>query len=93
MTEQKHTPGPWVLNDEERRHLPESDLYVCSAEEGRQREVCRVEEFYFEGEEAKANARLIAAAPEMLAELQRLHEKTGWQTTADLISRVMGSVK
>lgn len=35
--------------------------------------------------------RLIAAAPDMLAELRRLHEKCGWQSTADLLARVMGS--
>ncbi len=32
--------------------------------------------------------RLAAAAPDMLAELKALHEKNGWQSTADMIARI-----
>lgn len=37
-----------------------------------------------------ANAHLIAAAPEMLAELHRLFERYGHQATADAIKKATG---
>ncbi len=40
--------------------------------------------------EREANARLIAAAPDMIAELKRLHEKHGEQATADIITKAEG---
>lgn len=37
------------------------------------------------------NARLIAAAPDMLAELQRLYAEHGSQHTADIIAKATGN--
>ena len=71
----KHTPGPWLVDLESSRAgdicpQNEFDLSICeiqrvdcSAETGR----------YFDGETTEANRRLIAAAPELLAELKNLH--------------------
>jgi hypothetical protein len=58
----KHTPGPWAL------HIDE--LAVFGAEPDRQQVVdCVVSSPNLTDAERKANARLIAAAPELLAAL------------------------
>ena len=56
----KHTPGPWEVFDSH------SGIYILDSAE--QSAVCRLEWCL----EAEANARLIAAAPELLAALKRL---------------------
>ncbi len=70
----KHTPGPWIVTvdcgahvirgaEEQHQDLGTSYLwrdYVASTWGG----------------ESEANARLIAAAPELLAALKTLHDKT-----------------
>ena len=61
----KHTPGPWVvLGDKktvrtQRRNRPESDVVICDCGLN----IAGPVSF----EEVMANARLIAAAPELLA--------------------------
>lgn len=55
----KHTPAPWYVERDD--GLP----YVCGADDSR---VCDITSGYGEGSAlAKADAKLIAAAPEMLA--------------------------
>ena len=58
----KHTPGPWAVerDAEGRLHVVEGD-FLDIAEVG-----------YLSGPDPKANARLIAAAPELLAALEGL---------------------
>lgn len=68
----KHTPGPWNLADSD---LPVSQVAVASEKTfGRKHStIARVVDPAFVGmssTEGIANARLIAAAPEMLAALQ-----------------------
>lgn len=55
----KHTPGPWVLDGEAWVVTVATKRYITC--EGRN------------AEEAEANARLIAAAPEMLEALQEAY--------------------
>ena len=62
----QHTPGPWTIRTERRTRL------VCD-EHGNQISAIRpVKRYGVAGDDA-ANARLIAAAPEMLAALKALH--------------------
>jgi hypothetical protein len=74
MSETKHTPGPWTVNDQVAR---EDCLYIEAARVG-------VATVYSDNtptvDESRANARLIAAAPDMLAALKREH---GCATLAD----------
>ena len=59
-----HTPGPWALHDEVAGVIYGPDGHqVCTTPRTTRREV-----------ERAANARLIAAAPEMLAALLKLVE-------------------
>jgi hypothetical protein len=64
MTATKHTPGPWVAIDHEifadnqSRNI--ADVWISFAN--------------IEDEEAKANARLIAAAPDLLEALEAFAE-------------------
>lgn len=64
-TEAQHTPGPWrarnycVLNDVDMSKLPVTIRRICNCENP----------VYIGDTQAKANARLIAAAPDLLAAL------------------------
>ncbi|MCA0214556.1 MAG: hypothetical protein LCH79_15430 [Proteobacteria bacterium] len=71
MSDVKHTPGPWAF------HLNKSDsLFVVRDKE--KRVICEMSwhsqsrEFYTLRAESEANARLIAAAPDMLESIQKL---------------------
>jgi hypothetical protein len=79
--EMKHTPGPWTYDDDEY-------IWIVKVSQNRHIQV--------EGnsaDEAMANCRLIAAAPEMLAELERLADRFGWDndhTTVKVIAKAKG---
>ena len=62
--ELKHTPGPWAYGATAGNH----DFAVYSESEGTGRDIALVRDF------DEANAKLIAAAPEMLDRLSRLVE-------------------
>ena len=66
MSETKHTPGPWCLSDESPMIIEdECKVIVGSAS-------TYPNSGYFPGQkEAEANARLIAAAPELLEALEK----------------------
>ena len=75
----KHTPGPWKLRSVGRDVLaivahPQHDHYEVEVS----RSVTNIPGLA-EGEEWSANARLIAAAPEMLEALEDIVEQ--WETT------------
>ena len=53
MMTDKHTPGPWRVDDN----------YVLCLYDGRPNNICRM---LGRGDETEANARLIAAAPDLL---------------------------
>jgi hypothetical protein len=72
-----HALGPLELDDE-------FSVYVGD------RRIARMES---SGDEAEAYARLFVAAPKMLAELRRLSERYGWQTTADVIAEATGEAQ
>lgn len=58
MAKKKHTPGPWMRNPAEKTEImAPSDVMV----------ICRVPSSLYQRE---ANARLIAAAPDLLSVLQ-----------------------
>ena len=69
--ETKHTPGPWVVDPDSPTDIsPADDLRlgiasICHADEAGGRW-----EF---GQQSKANAKLISAAPDLLAELEETH--------------------
>lgn len=69
MTEVKHTPGPWIVDPDSPTDIsPADDLRlgiasICHADEAGGRW-----EF---GEQSKANAKLIAAAPDLLRCLEQ----------------------
>lgn len=66
---QKHTPGPWLLDEDEF----ETTIYVPSR--GDQREIARVKVLRIVADRAAedlANATLIATAPDLLVALEQL---------------------
>ena len=64
MSNAKHTPGPWQVNNND-------PLQVCDSD-GEKRGCSPIANTRGKRGEAKANARLIAAAPELLAALESL---------------------
>ena len=73
MSEQNFTPGPWIFSV---RNLDDdsSEIGILSNWHDSPIDVIRCGKAPF-SDSATANARLIAAAPDLLAELQRLREK------------------
>lgn len=63
----KHTPGPWAATY---KHLGDAPFVVESGQPGEPNGGCYMAECY--GPDAEANARLIAAAPELLEALELL---------------------
>lgn len=71
MTEQKHTPGPWVVDPDSPTDIsPADDLSLGIASISHVDQAGR----WFFGEQSKANAKLIAAAPELLAFAMHVHK-------------------
>lgn len=74
-----HTSGPWELINHEEAGCHAVMAQPHPALRGFTKEVAYV----WSGED---DARLIKAAPAMLAELERLHELYGNQKTADVLA-------
>lgn len=70
----KHTPGPWRLAEQPTPHEFSKQIV---GNDGRVHGQHVVNVFVQAGRESEANARLIAAAPEMLTMLKRLMEIGG----------------
>jgi len=68
-----HTPGPWRGSNEIRAEDGMIIAEVFAMED------CRDDGKYSHACEAEANARLIAAAPELLAALMTLVESLRWE--------------
>lgn len=73
MPEGKHTPGPWLLQDRTVYALNDERIpvnrFTASVDSGWLHDKARVSR-----EEVDANARLIAAAPELLEALESMLE-------------------
>ncbi len=64
----QHTAGPWIIQEHKDKNF---GIDLTEGKKGKV--ICNVTSHYIaEHEEAQANARLIAAAPELLAALQDL---------------------
>jgi hypothetical protein len=67
--ETNHTPGPWKVGGG--RYLP-----ITAMVKGKSAQIGRAESFgQISDEECEANARLIAAAPELLKALEEAHNE------------------
>jgi hypothetical protein len=68
MSETKFTPGPWRLADHSYTFIisKPGDGYIT-------RDVCRMDASTMSAFQQKANAHLIAAAPELYEALEELH--------------------
>ena len=67
----KHTPGPWRLNDFYGANVDQRPIKAVVGPEGNGRLIHAVPDFMIDPE-SLANARLIAAAPELLEALERV---------------------
>jgi hypothetical protein len=68
----KHTPGPWVADMDRTYGHPPSltpNILICPVVLGRVMQFCVAKVSREGDEEAEANARLIAAAPDLLFQL------------------------
>lgn len=74
-TNSKHTPGPWHLN------TLETVPYTIHAHRGCVAEVSRGTMNEVSADEIEANARLIAAAPELLEALIKIYNESGEKMT------------
>ena len=81
--ETKHTPGPWRISTANPFAVNTSEAGIATAHGI---DAANYSEFFPSTEQAKANARLIAAAPELLEALLALEEVDGfkgWHHTYD----------
>lgn len=67
----KHTPGPWAITDEHNK-----SIFIEGQPDEWARLFCEVSKDDCDTETAKANARLIAAAPALLEALEALYAAT-----------------
>ena len=68
--ETKHTPGPWKSEPLLSRPNVHTVRTVRPDETGHTMEICAPDSYRYNHEQQQANARLIAAAPEMLEALE-----------------------
>jgi hypothetical protein len=81
-----HTPGPWSVGDPRQG---ESDLMVyCNDATGQRIADCTNEYTWHGGAEKRANARLIAAAPDLLAVLETIADIGEGSTTANSLPNI-----
>lgn len=74
----KHTPGPWIIADEEELQDAERGQDVFGIwDEDQDIRIASVETCDCDGDQIKANALLIAAAPEMFEALIECEELWG----------------
>lgn len=91
----KHTPGPWIVRESPKPNIegPELRLSIKHTSPGRDgAEFCEIVAGHVTAEAdaiARANARLIAAAPDLLAALESLVK---WMDDSGLSSTTPGGV-
>jgi len=85
----KHTPGPWQIAEAvQSRYTPTNMRRVRAVDEGHDHgAVCEVYGVR-DDSVAAANARLIAAAPELLAALVNIERNCGGSVTEQYIARL-----
>ena len=73
----KHTPGPWTLDDRGYKYIVHKpgDGYIT-------RDICRMDSSTMAAFAQEANARLIAAAPDLLEALKMLLGSTSYDPNA-----------
>ena len=79
MTQGKHTPGPWVPMGKPTVGFMEVKAQPSPALRGFTKTICHMDGIGTDTKEREANARLIAAAPDMLEALQ------AWQSVFDAL--------
>lgn len=62
----KHTPGPWVIEEWDSDYGPTGDFSIFQSDEEEVRMPIASVQAAFNGKNTQANARLIAAAPDLL---------------------------
>lgn len=91
----KHTPGPWFIEDGRTKKIDHLNVFhVNDKTPGAASSViakvtCRLTWY----EEQTANARLIAAAPDLLAALEALRERGHTDATWMLAERAIAKAK
>ena len=80
----KHTPGPWINVKTVVLAKPKSDKHSGTKVAEAMFSDEPSEHYVDDKEEAEANARLISAAPELLAVLKELEESTGYWSEYDV---------
>ena len=71
-----HTPGPWYMHDYTQLFGDDPTNICVSCDELTELTICHMgNAVYADVKEARANAHLIAAAPELLEELQYRYEQ------------------
>jgi hypothetical protein len=93
MIETKHTPGPWSIEGD----VAEGGFYLSEYNHGAEVPIFLCEWFLGDAVTAKSNARLIAAAPDMLEALKACADNLaslGWhpaeQVARDAIAKAEG---
>jgi hypothetical protein len=96
----KHTKGPWFVESDDK-----TPIYVSPVDRYEQIAICNVMVIdeddsesgdWINGEQTKANARLIAAAPDLLHALQNIENDNGqipdhaWKVIQDVIAKATG---
>jgi len=71
MTESKHTPGPWLYREDKGGGYEVFPYNGGPPEIGEWAEICTISEY---NKDPEADARLVAAAPELLEELKRTRD-------------------
>lgn len=79
----QHTPGPWVVNTagtgDSKGRIVIDEIYVYAPDSGAD-DVAVAADIVnpLTGQPSEANARLIAAAPDLIASLQEARQKLAW---------------
>lgn len=90
MSEAKHTPGPWRVEDGELLAGGDSGAVVLGSIHGADDYPCCEEDI---DAECKANARLIAAAPDLLALLEEAYDALPHGDLAGRIAAALAKAK
>jgi hypothetical protein len=99
MTKPKHTPGNWLIEfqdyDPAHNEGPMWTVYVDSPRPDLSEK--HIATMGIQGEEDKANARLIAAAPDLLAALRYFatlaHPANGETFDTETVGRMLGAAR